>query len=74
MPDQTAQLTIDNRTYHLPVIAGTTGEKALDIRGLLRETGYITMDSGFMNTGSCQSQITYLDGDKGSVIAPTFST
>jgi citrate synthase len=65
MSDQTAELTIENNTYHLPIITGTTGEKALDIRGLLRETGHITLDSGFMNTGSCQSQITYLDGDKG---------
>lgn len=65
MSNQTAQLTIDGSTYDLPVIESTTGEKAIDIRGLLRDTGCITLDSGYMNTGSCQSQITYLDGEKG---------
>ena len=65
MSNNTAQLTINNITYDLPIIESTTGEKAIDIRTLLRETGCITLDSGFMNTGSCQSQITFLDGDKG---------
>ncbi len=65
MSSQNAQLTIDDTNYKLPIIESTTGEKALDIRGLLRDTGYITFDSGYMNTGSCQSQITYLDGEKG---------
>jgi citrate synthase len=63
--NNTAQLTIGNTTYNLPIIESTTGEKAIDIRSLLRDTGLITLDSGFMNTGSCQSQITYLDGEKG---------
>ena len=65
MSNHTAQLTIDRATFDLPIIESTTGEQALDIRGLLRTTGYITLDSGYMNTGSCQSQITYLDGEKG---------
>jgi citrate synthase len=65
MTNQTAQCIINGISYFLPIVESTTGEKALDIRGLLRETGYITLDSGYMNTGSCQSQITYLDGDKG---------
>jgi citrate synthase len=65
MTNQTAQLTVDGHTYELPIVESTTGEKAIDIRNLLRETGYITLDSGYMNTGSCESGITYLDGENG---------
>jgi citrate synthase len=65
MTNQTAQLTIDGQTYELPVVESTTGEKAIDIRNLLRDTGVITLDSGYMNTGSCESGITYLDGKNG---------
>ena len=65
MSVRTAQLRVDDNVYTLPVIESTTGEQAIDIRGLLRDTGLITLDSGFMNTGSCQSQITYLDGEQG---------
>ncbi len=63
--DQTVELRIDGRTHHLPVIVGSEGEKAIDIRGLRRQTGYITLDSGYMNTGSCASTITFLDGEEG---------
>ncbi|OKY76196.1 MAG: citrate (Si)-synthase [Desulfobulbaceae bacterium DB1] len=63
--DKKAQLTIDGKTYNLPIIVGSEGEKAIDIRTLRAETGYVTIDSGYMNTGSCGSQITYLDGEKG---------
>ncbi len=65
MSNNTAQLTIGNKTYNIPIVESSTGEQAIDIRNLLRETGLITLDSGFMNTGSCQSQITFLDGEKG---------
>ena len=65
MSVRSAQLIVDGNVYTLPVIESTTGEQAIDIRSLLRETGLITLDSGFMNTGSCQSQITYLDGEQG---------
>lgn len=60
-----ADLTIDGQTYHLPLIEGTEGDKAIDISNLLRQTGYTTLDVGFKNTGSCTSTITYLDGNKG---------
>jgi citrate synthase len=63
--NKTAELTIDGKTFSLPIIEGTEGEKAIDIRNLRRETGHITLDSGFMNTGSCASEITYLEGSKG---------
>src|ERR1044071_8549853 len=49
----------------LPVIVGTEDEHAVDIRSLRNDTGYITLDSGFMNTGSTTSTITYLDGEQG---------
>jgi len=60
-----AELTVDGKTFKLPIVVGTEGEKALDISGLLKETGYITLDPGYVNTGSCTSEITFIDGDKG---------
>jgi citrate synthase len=60
-----AELKLDGKTYYLPVIEGVEGEKAIDIRSLRAQTGYITLDSGYMNTGSCSSEITFLDGEKG---------
>ena len=63
--DKKAELKIDGKIYCLPIIIGSEGEKAVDIRTLRTESGYITMDSGYMNTGSCGSEITYLDGEKG---------
>ena len=63
--DNKAQLTLDGTTYELPVIEGSEGEKAIDIRKLRAQTGYITLDSGYMNTGSCGSEITFLEGSKG---------
>jgi citrate synthase len=63
--EEKAELRLNGVTYELPVIQGAEGEKAIDIRGLRSRTGYITMDSGFMNTGSCLSAITFLDGEQG---------
>ena len=65
MTHETARLLVDGKEYELPIVESTTGEKAIDIRSLLKKTGYITLDSGYMNTGSCESQITYLDGNQG---------
>lgn len=62
---ETAKLELDGITYELPVITGTENEKAIDILKLRAETGYVTLDNGFMNTGSCRSAITFLDGEKG---------
>ena len=61
----TASLKIDDKDYPLPVMVGTEGEKAIDTRALRAATGYIAYDQGYGNTGSCESQITYLDGDNG---------
>ena len=62
---ETATLIIDGKEIILPVIEGSEGEKAIDIRNLRQETGHITLDSGYMNTGSCASEITFLEGSKG---------
>tara|TARA_B100000780_G_scaffold206161_1_gene146603 strand:+ start:104 stop:1390 length:1287 start_codon:yes stop_codon:yes gene_type:complete len=62
---ETVKLTIDNKTYDLPVIEGSENEKAIDISKLRSQTGYITIDTGFKNTGSTTSGITFLDGEKG---------
>ena len=63
--NKTASLTIDGKTYKLPVVMGSEGEKAIDISKLRSQTGLITLDNGFENTGSCSSNITFLDGEKG---------
>jgi citrate synthase len=65
MSQQFATLSLGDTSYKLPIIVGTRGDKAIDIRNLLKETGYTTLDSGYMNTGACTSAITYLDGAKG---------
>ncbi|MFM1995948.1 MAG: Citrate synthase 1, partial [Planctomycetota bacterium] len=61
----TARLDIDGRTVDLPVIVGTEGEHGIDIAKLRGVTGAITLDEGFVNTGSTTSAITFLDGEKG---------
>lgn len=58
-------LNLDGQTHKLNTIKGTEGERAIDISKLRDTTGYVTIDSGYGNTGSCQSKITYIDGDKG---------
>lgn len=63
--EDSATLIVDGKMHHIPIIAGTTGERALDISNLRRDTGLITLDTGFVNTGSCESAITYVDGERG---------
>lgn len=62
---QSAKLVIDGKEFTLPVIEGSQGEKAVDIRTLRQKTGFITFDPGFGNTGTCKSAITYMNGEKG---------
>ncbi len=62
---ETAQLKIADIIVELPIVVGSEGEKAVDISKLRSETGYITLDHGYGNTGSCQSDITFIDGEKG---------
>jgi len=63
--EKTATLIVDGKTYELPIIVGTEGEKALDISKLRRETGLVTLDPGFVNTANCKSAITFVDGENG---------
>jgi len=62
---ETAQLKIGDKTFDLPVIEGTEGEKAIDISKLRDLSGYVTLDIGYKNTGATKSAITFLDGEKG---------
>ena len=55
----------DGQSMELPVLTGTRKEKAIDISNLRKKTGHITLDPGFVNTGSCESAITFLDGENG---------
>ncbi|MCJ7774384.1 MAG: citrate synthase [Desulfobacterales bacterium] len=55
----------EGKMYEFPIVIGTEGEKAIDISNLRKKTGLITLDPGFVNTGSCESQITFMDGEKG---------
>ena len=66
MTGTTAKLTLpDGKETALPVVVGSENEHAVDIRNLRGQTGYITLDTGYMNTGATQSAITYLDGEQG---------
>ena len=65
MSEQPAVLRYDGNDYELPVVRGTEDELGVDIAKLRGQSGLITLDYGFMNTGSCKSAITYIDGDAG---------
>ena len=70
MTKQTVTLT-DNATgkqIELDVLEPSVGVKTIDIRKLYKELGYFTYDPGFMSTASCSSEITYLDGDEGTLL------
>ena len=60
-----ATLTVNNQNIDLPVLVGTEDEVAIDIKSLRGQSNVITLDSGYKNTGSCKSSITFLDGEKG---------
>ena len=61
----TANLQLGEKKFDLPVVVGSENEHAIDISKLRDQTGYITLDEGYGNTGSCQSSITFIDGDRG---------
>jgi citrate synthase len=65
MTNRKAKLLLDDREISFPILEGTAGDNAIDIRSLRKETGYTAFDPGFVNTASCRSAITYLDGEKG---------
>jgi citrate synthase len=60
-----ASLKVGDQTFELPVVEGSEGELAIDISQLRARTGLITLDPGFGNTGACESDITFIDGEKG---------
>src|SRR5271170_2357010 len=60
-----AKLELDGKSFTLPTFAGTEGEKAVEVSALRASTGYITLDDGYGNTGSCVSKVTFIDGDQG---------
>ncbi len=60
-----AELTVDGKTYSFPTLEGTEHEKAFDISNLRDQTGYVTLDRGYKNTGATKSAITFLDGEEG---------
>ncbi|TDI64652.1 MAG: citrate (Si)-synthase [Alphaproteobacteria bacterium] len=66
--DGGATLQIGDKSYSLPVYQGTVGPDVLDVRNLYSETGLFTYDPGFTSTASCESAITYIDGDKGILL------
>ncbi len=62
---ETAKIELGGTTYEFPVIEGTENEKAIDISNLRAATGYVTLDTGYKNTGATTSAITFLDGEEG---------
>jgi citrate synthase len=62
---KTATITVDGKSYELPLIVGAENEMAIDISSLRSQSGIITLDRGYKNTGSCESGITFLDGELG---------
>ena len=69
-PTKTMTLTDDatGKSWKLPVLSGTVGPEVIDIRKLYGETGMFTFDPGYLSTGSCESKITFIDGDKGILL------
>ncbi len=63
--NKTLTIELDGKRCELPVVVGSEGELALDVSKLRDQTGYITLDDGYSNTGSCLSRITFIDGERG---------
>jgi citrate synthase len=62
---ETVKLIYGDQTYEMPIVEGTEGERAIDISRLRQDTGFITLDTGYANTGSCTSAITFMNGEQG---------
>ena len=61
----TAKIELEGKLHEFPVVTGSEAEKAIDISNLRSASGYITLDEGYGNTGSCKSAITFIDGEQG---------
>ena len=68
MSEKVAKLTIGDETFEFPILDGSVGPSVIDIRSLYGKTGLFTYDPGFTSTASCDSTITYIDGDKGELL------
>ena len=64
-PAGTAKLELDGKTYDFPVLSGTHGPNVVDVKSLYGQAGVFTLDPGFTSTASCESQITFIDGENG---------
>jgi len=62
---ENVKIEFEGKTYEFPIVVGSEGEKAIDISNLRQNTGLITLDPGYANTGSCMSTITFMDGEEG---------
>ncbi|MDX1581307.1 MAG: citrate synthase [Alphaproteobacteria bacterium] len=71
--NNSAKLLLDGKEYELPVLGGSTGPRVIDVRKLYAETGHFTYDPGFTSTASCESRITYIDGDEGVLLYRGYS-
>ena len=67
MSDNKVILNYDGNSYEYPIVESTIGDRGIDISKLRDQTGLITLDLGYKNTGATLSNITYLDGDKGEL-------
>jgi citrate synthase len=65
---QSGQLTVGNKSWSFPIYDGTLGPSVMDIGKLYAQTGMFTYDPGYTSTGSCESKITYIDGDEGVLL------
>src|SRR5437660_4865186 len=63
--EKTAELKLNGKSYKLPIVEGSEQERGIDISALRNDTGCITLDDGYVNTGSCTSAVTFIDGEKG---------
>ncbi|HWJ39176.1 MAG TPA: citrate/2-methylcitrate synthase, partial [Sphingomicrobium sp.] len=68
MTDKSVTLGLDGSNYNYPILDGTVGPEVVDIRKLYGQTGMFTYDPGFTSTASCESAITYIDGEKGILL------
>lgn len=64
----TAKIEIDGKSYDMPVLSGTHGPNVMDVRKFYAQSGQFTFDPGFTSTASCESQITFIDGEEGVLL------
>ncbi|HVR57998.1 MAG TPA: citrate/2-methylcitrate synthase, partial [Pseudolabrys sp.] len=65
---KSGQLTVGNKSWSFPIYDGSIGPSVMDISKLYAQTGMFTYDPGYTSTGSCESKITYIDGDEGVLL------